>query len=371
VTPSDDVAAAQVLFVGQRLALAREYNGVRKVDVARGAGVSPAAVTQWEQGRTRPTRGALAAVSLYLGFDPSFFSSDRPTLQVREEATHFRSLRATTKRQRHQLLSRLELLSEMLAVVDEHVALPAVDIPQLDVNDGLRDAVEAADAVRRAWGFGPGPISNVVRTLEAKGIIVAKPRLATTDVDAFSRWLGERPVIVLACDKDDAARSRFDAAHELGHLVMHHDAEPGDPALERQADAFAAEFLMPAATIGPELPSRLSWQSYFQLKHRWGTSLAALVRRARDLGVISQYAYERAQVQISANGWRRQEPYPLEVTEEPRLLARALALMESEFGVGRSAVAERLRLREEQMTALWGDVAGATASEDHVRIALT
>jgi len=54
---------------------------------------------------------------------------------------------------------------------------------------------------------------------------------------------------VLASDKGDAAVSRFDAAHELGHLIMHHDAEPGDLYMERQADAFAAAFLMPAETI--------------------------------------------------------------------------------------------------------------------------
>src|SRR5262249_12657537 len=152
--------------------------------------------------------------------------------------------------------------------VERHVRLPAIGVPSLDVEDedDLEGAERAAAAVRAEWGLGQGPIDNVVRLLEGKGVIVIRPKIDSEEVDAFSTWAGRRPLVVLASDKDDCARSRYDGAHELGHLVMHHDAEPGRKPVENQAQRFAAAFLMPAEVIINELPSRMSWPVYFDLK---------------------------------------------------------------------------------------------------------
>ncbi len=358
----DDPALVRLVFDGSRLTLAREFAGLRKVELAAALGVTPAAVTQYEQGRTRPSSGVLASAALCLGFPVEFFQAGRPRISVAEETTYFRRLRSASRGLRKRLLARLELLAELLLVIDHYVQLPAVEIPSVDVADDRRGAADAARAVRDAWGLGGGPLTNVVRLLEAKGAITTRPRIDTTDVSAFSRWLTDRPVIVLGADRGDAARSRFDAAHELAHLVMHHDAAPGDMEMERNADAFAAAFLMPRETIIHELPERLSWPQYFELKRRWGVSIAALVRRSRDLEVISDHAYQRAMVQMSARGWRTNEPIPLDVTEEPTLLPRALRLIETEFGVSRDDIAHQLRLGVSGLTGLFEDLALADAA---------
>ena len=109
-----------------------------------------------------------------------------------------------------------------------HVRLPAVSIPSLlvDPEDGDQAAEAAAQEVRRAWELGSGPIDNVVRLLEAKGVVLVRPRFGTGDVDAFSTWAGG-PLIVLASDKLDAGRSRFDAAHELGTWSCTTTPSPG------------------------------------------------------------------------------------------------------------------------------------------------
>jgi Zn-dependent peptidase ImmA (M78 family) len=77
------------------------------------------------------------------------------------------------------------------------------------------------------------------------------------------------PRVTLGTDKNDRARSRFDAAHELGHLVMHGDQIWGLPEIEKQAHAFAAAFLMPAEDIREELPATVDWPKLFNLKRRW------------------------------------------------------------------------------------------------------
>jgi len=210
-----DLAAAQVLFDGEQLTLAREYLGLRKVELARLVDVTPAAITQYEQGRTRPSRSTLAALSLQLGLPPAFFESGQAATEVSEATTHFRSLRSTTRTDRLQLLARLRLLARLCAIVDEHVELPAVDVPRLDV-DRSASAVATAARAARSGASATVPITHVVRALEAYGVIVTRPRLATSAVDAFSCWLDDWPVIVLASDKGDGARSRFDAAPGAG-----------------------------------------------------------------------------------------------------------------------------------------------------------
>ncbi len=340
-----DLDFARLTFDGARLTLAREYAGLRKVDLARAIDVTPAAITQYEQGRSRPSLGTLAALSLNLAFPVEFFELGRPLVDVSEQTTHFRRLRSASKVLRRRLLARLELLAELIAIVEKHVDLPPVALPPADFPDDRAGAEQAALLVRDAWGLERGPIQHMVRVLETKGTVVVGPRIDTTEVNAFSRWLHQRPVVVLASDKGDAAVSRFDAAHELGHLIMHHDAEPGDLYMERQADAFAAAFLMPAETIANELPERLNWPRYFELKKRWQVPLPALVRRSRDLGIISQYSYERAFVQISARGWRvPNEPAPLGAQEAPSLLPRALDLMHAKLGISSDELGLQLRL---------------------------
>jgi Zn-dependent peptidase ImmA (M78 family) len=104
---------------------------------------------------------------------------------------------------------------------------------------------------------------------------------------------------MLSPDRDDRARLRFDSAHELGHLVLHADPEPGNRTLERQADAFAGALLMPRDEILEELPRRWDFRTFAALKRRWGVSLAALLHRARELGRLTENSYRWAVTTLS------------------------------------------------------------------------
>jgi Zn-dependent peptidase ImmA (M78 family) len=130
----------------------------------------------------------------------------------------------------------------------------------------------------------------------------------------------DHPVVVLGSDKKDRARSRFDAAHELAHLVMHGEQIWGIKEVETQAHRFAAGFLMPAEEIRYQLPTTVDWPTLFDLKRHWQVSLAALLMRARTLGRMSERTYLTAVKATSARGWRRVEPVPLGRPEEPTLL---------------------------------------------------
>ncbi|MBA3366247.1 MAG: ImmA/IrrE family metallo-endopeptidase [Actinobacteria bacterium] len=348
--------AAAALFHSERLGLARQAAGLRKNELAERVGVSAAAISQFEHGRANPSAVTLAKIALALGMPVEYFARDgRPLRQANAAAAFFRSLRSTRQRDRTLAAARAMFVWEVVHLLERHVELPEPAIPELSLPLGAeREAIEqAATAVRDAWGLPPGPVAHVVRLLEAHGAVVTQLRGLGREVDAFSCLQG-RPIIVLWREKQDKARARFDAAHELGHLVLHSEAESGNKILEAQADAFAAAFLMPREYIYDQLPRRVDFRHLLELKMRWGVSLSALLYRSRTLGVIGESSYRRAMARMSSEGWRQDEPGDLGVPEAPTMLHAALELLR-ERGVTVETLASEARLPIAVVAEIVGD----------------
>jgi Zn-dependent peptidase ImmA (M78 family) len=167
-----------------------------------------------------------------------------------------------------------------------------------------------------------------------------------------------RPIVMLWSTKQDAARSRFDAAHELGHLVMHPDPEPGNKTMERQAHAFAASFLMPADQVRDELPTKAPTKRdqghLLGLKRTWGVSVAALYYRARELKTISPEAHRNAMIRLSDWGWRKSEPGDLGPYERPTLLRRGLDLVVESTGTSEDTIANALGIPSDRLNEICG-----------------
>jgi Zn-dependent peptidase ImmA (M78 family) len=178
-------------------------------------------------------------------------------------------------------------------------------------------------------------------------VVFSPPQAASVDAYSFDSRL--RPVVVLNPIKRDHYRQRFDVAHELGHLVMHGDAEPGGHIVEEQAHRFASELLMPAAEIRDRLPATMGgnvWVTLAKLKEQWGVSMQALLFRARQLGRLGDVSYRNAMTTISARGWRRDEPGLITTIEQPSLLPRAIELLDQEQ-IGLGALIAQCRVPED------------------------
>ena len=187
--------------------------------------------------------------------------------------------------------------------------LPRERVTMLATPPRDADAIEPlAEEVRAKWGLGLGPIGNMINLLERNGIVVVPIDEACREVDAFSLWNGKRPSVFLVMEKGSTSRTRMDAAHELGHLVMHVDVAAGSPELERQANQFGAALLMPRGSFYHEAPRRLTWEHIWELKKRWKVSAAAIIKRTYDLGLFSEATYRRAFVQLNQMG-RTHEPH--------------------------------------------------------------
>ncbi|MEU8024689.1 XRE family transcriptional regulator [Micromonospora haikouensis] len=292
-------------FDAARLTQARHLAGKTKKDVAAAVGVTAAAVGQYESGVTKPRPDLIPRLAEVLGVPLAFFVYGRPHARLDASGAHFRSLRSARAWQRDKAIAHVKQVWELTLALEKRVQLPPVDLPGFaggEVHSGAelpRSPVEAARALRAYWRLGTRPIPHLVRHLEARGIVVDAPlpNHADREVDAFS-IAHLRPIMVLTANRtDDVYRYRFTAAHELGHLVLHGDTAPGDTQHEREADAFAAEFLTPRDSILPELPGRVDLRRLADLQQVWGVSVNSLLYRCREVGLLSDQAAGRA--------WRR------------------------------------------------------------------
>jgi Zn-dependent peptidase ImmA (M78 family)/DNA-binding XRE family transcriptional regulator len=314
------------LVASERIKLARELRGWTQQELTAEAGgkFSAAALSQLERGRTRPSPTTLVAIAEATKCPIEFFVARPGDL---ERPGFFRSLQATSARERRQHLARARLLSDFVAALEEHIDFPELTLPRVQLESRDEAEVEkAAHALRKAWRLEPGPIRNVVREFERNGIIVVRMSDFQREIDAFSVRYASRPVVVLGSEKGVTARSRFDAAHEVAHLVLHSDSDAGKRAAEREAHEFAAAFLMPSSDIRKWLPRTADWSVLMQLKTQWRVSIAALLRRACTLEVMTKDRYVNAMKTMSARGWRKREPgdEKLGALESPVLLRRAV-----------------------------------------------
>ncbi|MFG1762247.1 helix-turn-helix domain-containing protein [Micromonospora parva] len=349
---SSPLGAADAFDAG-RLTQARQLAGLTKSKLATKINITSAAVGQYELGLTRPRPELIERLAQALDVPVSYFLAGRPHARLDASMAHFRSLRATRSYQRAKAVSFTELVWELANALEKHVQLPLVDIlpdpcrESASQDPRTQDPRAAARALRSRWGLGNKPVSHLVRRMESHGIVVATPPADpdSSSVDAFSTSATPRPIVVLTPNRtDNIYRHRFSAAHELGHLVLHADVAPGDLQQEREANAFAAEFLTPQDGILPHLPPRVDLGRLAELQLTWGVSVKSLLYRSRELGLLSDSAtsraYQRLQLVTDQPGFRGDSPtgYP---GEQPAMLAHAFDLA-SRSGLTVSALAEEL-----------------------------
>ena len=230
-----------------------------------------------------------------------------------------------------------------------------------------------ANACRQTWELGQGPIADALLVLENAGIVVIKEEIGVASMDGLSSWSAadDRPYVLIARDKDTCVRSRMDAAHELGHLVLHRGLT--DKALrnredfkeiERQAFDFAGAFLMPAESFSVELWAP-SLNTFLALKERWKVSVGAMIMRCAKLDLLSEEYQRRLWKHYSGRGWRKGEPYDdVLKPEQPRLLSRSVQLLINENVRSREALLSDFRLHGPDVETLCGLPRGFMAAGD-------
>jgi len=318
----------------ERIAQVRELTGFSKTDLAEKLNVSVAAVSQWENGSKHPSMENLLALSraTHVNFQLLFTEVPRELLN-RGPITFRARVAAKTNRLRKQAQRFAEMAAETFIWLERWVSFPILSLPEISLD---ASSERAAKECRREWGLGDRPISKLGELFESKGIRLCTASFGDVSMDAFSCVIGGRAFVFLGNQSKDRARCRFDAAHELGHLLRHQhlsdeDLEASEKEIENEANDFASCFLLPAETFSRDI-SDTSLEGFKRLKPKWGVSVAAMVRRAHSLELISDATYERHVRQMGALGWRRSKGEPMDDLVPPvtRILGkRSLELLQS------------------------------------------
>lgn len=337
-------------FNSETLKIGRKRRGVNKTQLAILVGVDIRSVTAWESGASVPTESNLAELSKVLGFPEKFFSS--PIAEMPEpDQVSFRAISKLPASKRDMALAASSIAFSFTEWLEQSYDLPEFDVPDLRHID---DPEEAAQILRNEWSQGNQPIGNMVHLLESKGVRVFSLALDMTEVDAFCTWRGETPFVFLNMKKSNA-RSRFDAAHELAHLVLHRHGEYTGRETEREADQFASAFLLPRDGVLPTKPRLLDLNNAIKAKQEWGASLAAYVVRMNSLGQLSEWQYRSLFKQLSQRGYRKTEPYDHR-KEQSKLLEFILKDLRSE-NVSLSDISADLKVSHNDLVDLCFDLA--------------
>lgn len=314
-------------FSPSRLIIARQRRAMTLVDLAKEVGVTAQSLSNAENGRQRPSRSTIENIARALNFPVGFFSA--PELEeLRDVQLSFRARSKTSNKAKNAVRSAARIAVELERWIDERFVTPRCDIPSIDAH---MSPELAAEHVRARWGLDHlQSVPNFVHLLEAHGASVFSLPPEYRDVDAFSFWWREKPFVLLSTQKT-AERSRFDAAHELGHLVLHRNEDYNRDwrTAEREANQFASAFLMPRAGILRHFPRPASTDRIIRHKRRWRVAAMALAYRLHELGELSEWTYRQTVIELGRLGYRLGEPIGIE-RESSQLLAKVFAVLRSD-----------------------------------------
>jgi Zn-dependent peptidase ImmA (M78 family)/DNA-binding XRE family transcriptional regulator len=336
------------MFCADRLKIARYRKKLTGKELAEAAGLTDVTISKVENGH-QPDDQTVDKLSSALGFPRAFFFMDK--LEVLEtRAVAFRSLKKMKAAERNAALAAGSIGIALYQWIDDRFSLPTTDL--IDLSKEQHRPEIAARLLRQHWGIGDRPIGSIFRLFESKGVRILSLSENTRNVDAYSFWKSDQPYIFLN-QKKTAERSNFDAAHELGHLVLHFHAQaesaPEDDA-ERQADQFASAFLMPEADVKSTLSHVYTSSQIIKAKIRWRVSAMALATRLNRLGLLSEWSYRSILIDLGRQGYRTGEPIGVE-RETSTLLAKVLSALWSK-GITKKDISGDLNLPWEELETL-------------------
>ncbi len=352
------------MFNPSRLVLGLKSRGVTKQELADAAGISTRSLAFYETGEKTPTPETLARLADALRQPVEFFSAG-DLREPPQDAISFRALSTLSARERDRAIASATFALALADWVRARFRLPAPTVPELR---GVAPET-AAEMVRREWGLGELPIHNMVHLLEAHGVTVFSLIEERRELDGFSFWDQGQPYVFLDTTKS-AERTRMDAAHELGHLVLHgsHEVFRGRE-IERDAQVFGAAFLMPRGSMLAYAPRNARVSEVLKAKRYWNVAAISLAYRMYAVGLLTEWQHRMLMAEMSHRGYRTNEPKG-STPEFSQVLAKIFTLLR-ERSISLHTIAQELAVSVDALrtavfglilTPLDGDASGAATT---------
>lgn len=245
----------------------RSFKGLSQEAVAEKSEISRAAYRNIENGKTTPRVNTLLSIAKTLGVKLEDLVESTPPLS----AVHFRRLKKMHSSEQILVnvatwLRDFNMLEEL--VKDEEKNKFAFPKCRSLLAKGVKDPEKMATAAREDLDLKKesDSITDICDLLLKGGIKVFPYAVASEGFFGLSVSKKEKgpAIVVNVWDRIPVERRIFSAAHELGHIILHHDSfdvklSEEDPKEEVEANAFAGYFLMPKKRFDEE------WKSTYGL----------------------------------------------------------------------------------------------------------
>jgi Zn-dependent peptidase ImmA (M78 family)/transcriptional regulator with XRE-family HTH domain len=336
-------------FNTEMLILARESRGYTQKAFAERVGISQGELSKIETGLRAPSKEVVQKFAASLGYSPKLLYMAERYWGANTDCAYYRKRKSASLQNVRQGLAIANIrriqISRLLISGAVELSLDK-QFKRMDIEENPGGAIAIARTVRAMWCLPPGPVMDLTRTIEDAGGIVFRSGFGSTKIDALCQWVQGLPPMFFVNEDIPCDRMRWTLAHELGHIIMHHIPTEN---IEREANEFAAEFLMPAKEIKPYL-SDLSLAKLASLKPHWKVSMNALLKRACDLATITERQRSYLWTQMGSLGYRTNEPIPLP-QEEPALVKEILEVHQTQLGFSYRELAELMFMDEQEMKA--------------------
>lgn len=346
----------------EKIKEARVARGLSQSQLSELIGVSSQAISQYENGYSVPNPAIVLKLVDMLDFPISFFSSSSKNEDEKDDIIYFRANKNITKKLQDACKIRIEWIDNTYSILNEYFRLPKVNIPDFgDIDIESLDLIsieEIADELREYWKLGEGPIANLIDILQENGLVITKLKIGNKKIDGFSTWKKETPYIFIEDEKGSAVRSRFNLAHELGHLILHRglseeEIEVNKAIIEEQANQFAGAFLLPRESFNSEIISS-SIDSFVLLKRKWLVSIAAMIKRAQDTEMLTENQIRYLKSQMIKYGYYKKEPMDDSIhPERPYLFKQAFELLIENNIMDKGTLLELLRINKTEAISLY------------------
>lgn len=333
------------MFNGDRLKFARTYRGMSAQELAEKIEVSRQSINQFENysidsdKNSKPSIENIENITQELKFPVEFFfQKEKENIKI--ENTYFRALLSSKKKEKQSQINKAVLITVIYDILQEYLEFPDINIPVVQKeNLSDQDISNAARELRDLWNIENKPIKDIIFLMENNGLVVTALPTNTEEIDAFTQYIKienkEYMCVVLENEKKSACRRQFSAAHELGHIILHankinmNEIERSEfREIERQANLFASELLLPEEEFKKDLIMPTSLKSYEILKRKWHVSILAMMMRACNLNIITQNQFQYLMKQYTIKNYRKHEPLDniIEIPQ-PQTLKRAIEIL--------------------------------------------
>lgn len=335
------------------LRLARELRGITQTRLASDSGIPQARLSRIESGQLPASEEEFGRLALALELPGSFLIE--PGVPAAAPLFRKRAIRSAKR------LGTIQARLNTAVLIAQRLLNAGVELdpPQTFPEPGefpAHEPVRAAEALRRAWRLPIGRVDDLAAVIESAAGIVLYVDFG--DDDATAAFIGttgdERMWFLLNSRERAGDRLRLSLAHELGHAVLHRmlpTAEETDQ--ELQAFQFASALLLPADVFDRSIPyDALTLARARSLKQTYWVSIQAIIRAAYDRGRIGRDRYTSLFKQLSARGWRINEPVPIP-REQPQLWPEVLRVHRQHHGFSDQDMADIARVDLQTLSDLF------------------